>query len=54
MNSEERNTGGVIVFVTIVAILLGGGLYLITHKDIYLKPHEETKEEVKNDEIDED
>ena len=54
MNSEERNTGGVIVFVTIVAILLGGGLYLITHKDIYLKPHEETKEEVKSIKIDED
>ena len=47
MNREEKNTGSIIVFLTIVAILLGGGLYLITHKDIYLKPHEETKQEEK-------
>ena len=47
MNREEKNTGSIIVFVTIIAILLGGGFYLITHKDIYLNKKEETKEEVK-------
>ena len=47
MNREEKNTGSIIVFITIIAILLGGGLYLITHKDIYLKPQEEVKEEEK-------
>ncbi len=47
MNREDKNTGSIIVFITIIAILLGGGFYLITHKDIYLKPQEETKEEEK-------
>ena len=41
MNKEDRNLGSIIVFVSIIAILLGGGFYLITHKDIYLKVNEE-------------
>ena len=47
MNREETNTPSIIVFVTIIAILLGGGFYLITHKDIYLKDKEEVKVEEK-------
>ena len=47
MNREEGNTPSIIVFVTIIAILLGGGFYLITHKDIYLKDNNETKVEEK-------
>ncbi len=47
MNREDKNTGSIIVFITIIAILLGGGFYLITHKDVYLQPKEETKEEEK-------
>ena len=55
MNSDERNTASVIVFLTIIAIILGGGFYLITHKDIYLTPKEETKqEETKSIKIDEE
>ena len=47
MNREETNMPSIIVFVTIIAILLGGGFYLITHKDIYLKDKEEVKVEEK-------
>lgn len=47
MNREDSNTPSIIVFVTIIAILLGGGFYLITHKDIYLKDKEEVKVEEK-------
>ena len=47
MNREDSNTPSIIVFVTIIAILLGGGFYLITHKDIYLKDREEVKVEEK-------
>ncbi len=47
MNRDENNTPSIIVFATIIAILLGGGFYLITHKDIYLKDKEEVKVEEK-------
>ncbi|MBE6158765.1 MAG: hypothetical protein E7159_02955 [Firmicutes bacterium] len=47
MNREDTNMPSIIVFVTIIAILLGGGFYLITHKDIYLKDKEEVKVEEK-------
>jgi len=47
MNREDTNMPSIIVFVTIIAILLGGGFYLITHKDIYLKEKEEVKVEEK-------
>ncbi len=47
MNREDSNMPSIIVFVTIIAILLGGGFYLITHKDIYLKDKEEVKVEEK-------
>ena len=47
MNREDTNMPSIIVFVTIIAILLGGGFYLITHKDIYLKDREEVKVEEK-------
>lgn len=47
MNREDNNMPGIIVFVTIIAVLLGGGFYLITHKDIYLKDKEEVKVEEK-------
>lgn len=47
MNREDSNTPSIIVFVTIIAILLGGGFYLITHKDIYLRDREEVKVEEK-------
>lgn len=47
MNREDTNMPSIIVFVTIIAVLLGGGFYLITHKDIYLKDKEEVKVEEK-------
>lgn len=45
MNSEERNMSGVIIFIVIILILAIGGYYLITHKDLYTKTKEETKQE---------